>query len=304
MPTPRRTRSPRRQFDAGSGDRRGATLLGVAIIAIVAIALSFIAWFYSSQKSALVELNSTDLCPKDATATPPAIYVVLVDQTDPLNELQRKSVGNEVLGLVQGELERDRDDTSMRHARVEVWTFSDRKEDAYRVNDVQLSLSQVLSVCNPGGAAKWDYLYKNVDVVKRQHTRFYQSFRNVLETNLNFPEAKQSPIIEAIYGIGAKVFSSPNLKDSRKRLVIVSDLVQNTRSISFFSGAKPNFDAWRKTNMARQVMPNLQGVSVTALVIPGVAPTLQTADFARFWIELFVASGAVSTGNDWLRKIQ
>ncbi len=122
-----------------------------------------------------------------------------------IGELQRKSVANQVLTQMQADLEGP-DAELVKHARVEVWTFSDGTTNAYQVGDVQLSLSSVLSMLQSGPPAKWDHLYKNAEVVKKQHARFYASVRDNVESSLRFPEAKQSPVIEALYGIGAQVF--------------------------------------------------------------------------------------------------
>lgn len=280
----------------------GGTIVGAILIGLALLAVGGALWFYQTQRSTQVELNASNLCPRDTGWKPPAVYVVLLDQTDPIQELQRKSVANQVLTQMQADLEGP-DAGAMKHARVEVWTFSDgTSANSYRVGDVQLSLVNALSICNPGAPAKWDHLYKNADIVKKQHARFYASVRDIVESSLRFPEAKQSPVVEALYGIGAQVFSSPSMVDSRKRLLVVSDLLQNTRSLSFFTG-KPNFEAWRRTPAGRTAMPNLQGVAVTAYVIPG-GQGAQGDDFARFWMALFTAAGAANGSHAWLHKIQ
>ena len=203
------------------GPQRGSTgtIIGTILIVLALVVAGGAAWFYQSQRSTQLELNPSTLCPKEAGWRPPAVYVVLLDQTDPIGELQRKSVANQVLTQMQADLEGP-DAELMKHARVEVWTFSDRTANTYQVGDVQLSLSSVLSMCNPGPPAKWDHLYKNAEVVKKQHARFYASVRDIVESSLRFPEAKQSPVIEALYGIGAQVFSSPTMVESRKRLLV------------------------------------------------------------------------------------
>lgn len=297
---PQRKAVPRGELFGTKKGSRG-TIIGSILIALAVLAAGGAAWFYQSQRSTQVELNPSTLCPKEAGWRPPAVYVVLLDQTDQIQELQRKSVANQVLTQMQADLE-GADAEAMKHARVEVWTFSDGTVKTYRVGDVQLSLSNVLSICNPGAPAKWDHLYKNADIVKKQHARFYGSVRDIIESSLSFPEAKQSPVIEALYGIGAQVFSSPAMVDSRKRLLIVSDLLQNTHTLNF-RAVKPNFEAWRRTPASRQAMPNLLGVAVTAFVIPG-GQGAQGDDFARFWMAMFTTAGAANGSHAWLHKIQ
>ncbi|UYN96082.1 MAG: hypothetical protein KIT25_03820 [Enhydrobacter sp.] len=266
-------------------------LIGVAIAVVAALF-----WLSSSEKADRIELNVADLCPKDSRRSPPAVYVVLVDQTDPLEQLARTAVANEVLSRLRAELEEASDTPSNRHARVEVWTFTAGNAvspDTYRVANVPLSLSQALSMCNPGAPAKWDHLYRNVDVVRRQHDRFYQSLRQIIDQSLTFKEAPRSPIIEALYGIGAKVFSAPEWGDSSKRLILISDLVQGTQTADFFRpGYKPDFKSWRSTIAGRQTLPDLAKVGVTAIVIPGSRPDLQNNSLIGFWTDFLDATGA------------
>lgn len=273
-----------------------ATPVGVGLIAVIAIVVGAMLWFAQGEKAERIELNAADLCPKDSTRSPPSIYVVLVDQTDPLEELARISVANEVLQSLRLELEGESDAAAKRHARVEVWTFTvgtPNGANTYRVGNVQLSLAKSLSMCNPGAPAKWDHLYRNIDVVRRQHARFYASLKEIIEKSLAFKEAPRSPIIEALFGIGAKVFSAPELADARKHLILVSDLVQGSQTADFFQpGYKPDFSAWRSTNAGRQTLPELAKVSVTAIMIPGARPDLQNDNLINFWSRLFDSAGA------------
>ena len=287
------------------GEGRGGSngnMIGLVLLILVVGVVGVFAWFYEFQRPETVELNPDDLCPRKTTRGIPAVYVVLIDQTDPLDELARKSIGNTVITRMQSDLEQSADAATFQYARMEVWTFGGLQGDVFKVGDVQLSLTRVLSMCNPGTPAKWDHLYKNAELVKRQHAKFYASVRTVLETSLAFKEAPRSPVIEAFYGIGAKVFSDPAVKDSRKKLLVVSDLMQNTTALSFLSTGAPKFEMWRNTTLGRQTMPNLSGVSLKAFVIPGTASRLQNSAFAMFWTDLFSFAG-VPDGGD-LQKIQ
>lgn len=292
---PRRGRASARTFGAPSGMHgRTGTIIGVIFTVIALTVVSCVTWLYQGEKSTRIELSATDLCPKDVTRHPPAVYVVLIDQTDPLVELARIAVANDVLQKLRRELEADSDGAGVRHARVEVWTFSDGGgPNSYKVGSVQLTLVQALSMCNPGAPAKWDHLYRNVDVVKRQHERFYAELRQIILSSLNFKEAPRSPIVEALYGLGAKVFSAPEYSESKKRLILVSDLVQGTQALNFFQpGYKPNFQSWFSSIGGRQSLPELRDVYVTAIMIPGSRPDLQKDELLSFWMALFQAAGA------------
>ncbi|SKA41353.1 hypothetical protein SAMN02745126_06495 [Enhydrobacter aerosaccus] len=290
-------RNSARREAASLGPRGGwITPVSVAVIVMLIGLVGAAFWFSQTEKAERIELNAADLCPKDTARNPPSVYVVLVDQTDPLEELARVSVANEVLQLLKSELEGESDVAAKRNARVEVWTFTAGAPNAanmYRVGNVQLVLAKSLSICNPGAPAKWDHLYRNVDVVRRQHARFYASLKDIVEQSLAFKEAPRSPIIEALFGIGAKVFTTPELAAAGKHLILVSDLVQGTQTVDFFqSGYKPDYPAWRRTTAGRQTLPELAKVDVTAIMIPGSRPDLQTEGLIGFWTKLFDAAGA------------
>lgn len=306
MALPRRTtRGSLRRGSSEARTSRTASRVGVGLIVLALLFIGGGVWFYQSQQSELVELNPVDLCPRDTTRTPPSIYVVLIDQTDPLPELQRRSITNQVLSQMRTDLESEGSATSMRHARVEIWSFNDRQpgstDGVFRVGDVELTLRKLLSLCNPGAPERWDHLYKNVDVVKRRHQRFHSDVEAQLLESLGFPEAKQSPVLEAVYGIGVSVFGAPQVRSAQKRLIVVSDLMQNTKTLSFFSGPV-DYTEWQKRREARATKPHLKDVSITVLMIPGTRPDLQKGWVGTFWSSVFLDAGASRDLN--LRRTQ
>lgn len=302
---PRRHRTaPRR----GSSEVRGGAAgnyIGVILIVLSVALIGGGLWFFLSTQDAVIELNPADLCPRDRSRSAPGVYVVLIDQTDPLPELQRRSVANTMLTQMRGDLEKDSAD--WRHARIEVWTFGDRQPGAgannFDVAGVEFSLSRALTICNPGAPEKWDHLYKNADVVRRLHQRFYNDVEAKILQSLTFPEAKQSPVLEAVYGIGVRVFGAQDTRDARKRLILVSDLMQNTRSLTFFTG-QIDHEQWKKRRDARFSRPDLRNVAVTVFMIPGTRPDLQNRSLAVFWGNVLTEAGAVSGEHEQLKRIQ
>lgn len=274
----------------GRSGGRGLTVLGGMLLAVAVAIGSGVAWFYHESRDALVDLRPDDLCPKDPQR-PPAMFAVLIDQTDSLGKLTQEAISNAVLGLLKSELESEANAAKVRHAKVEVWTFTNAGANVTAVGDVKVATGRAMAICNPGSPGQWDHLYRNVGTVRRQHTRFYDELSKTIVRSLSFPEAQQSPVIEALYAMGVQVFGKPELSASRKRLIVVSDLLQNTRNMSMF-GSIPKYEAWAKTPQAQRALPNLRDVEVTALVLPGARPDVQGGDFISFWIALLKGSGA------------
>lgn len=286
-------RRPSRDVRSLETSQSAKTIWGV-ILSLAALLLAGAGvWAYVASKSERIELRSDTLCPKDGSRPPPAVYVVLIDQTDPIGALTQEAVSNAVMGQLRRELEDAADPSSTRHALIEVWTFRDKggAKAPFRVGDVDLVTEKALLICNPGGAQEWDALYKNVDVVRRQHARFYDAFRGTIAASLGFPEAQQSPVVEALYGMGVQVFSKPEFAAARKRLIVVSDFLQNTKTLSMFAGA-PAYAKWSASPQAARTLPNLRDVDVTGLVLPNGAPGRQGQEFVEFWFALLNASGA------------
>ena len=132
----RRKAFQRGQLFGAQGGSSG-TVIGSILIVLALLVVGGAAWFYQSQRSTQVELSPSTLCPKEAGSRSPAVYCLLLDQTDPIGELQRKSVANQVLTQMPSNLEGP-DADAMKHARVDVWTFGDGTANSYRVGDVQL----------------------------------------------------------------------------------------------------------------------------------------------------------------------
>lgn len=267
--------------------------IGAALLLIVVATVLGTIFFYGSARSSLVELRSDDLCPKDASKPPPAVYAILIDQTDPVAPLAQQSIVNALLVKLRSYLEgADAGGADDRHALVEVWTFSNEGKNVTTVGDVRVATERVLSMCNPGTPGEWDRLYRNVDVVRRQHGRLYSTVEDTLRRSLSFPEAKQSPVIEALYATGVQVFSKPEFVRSRKSLFVVSDLLQNTPNLTMFAGKVFKYEAWVATPQGQRALPDLRNVRVDALVLPTNRAELQSQDFFNFWIALFKGAGA------------
>lgn len=278
----------------GGGAKHRQTPVGIILIALAVLACVGAVWFYSSARSTLVELRPTDLCPKDTNRAPPEIYAILIDQTDKLDPLAQQSIVNTLLAKLRSELEGPESQEKARNALVEIWTFSNIGKNVTTVGEVRVATERVLSMCNPGAPAEWDKLYRNVDVVRRQHARFYASLEETIKTSLSFPDAKESPVIEAIYAIGVQVFSRPEAIQSRKYLFIISDLLQNTQNLRMHSGRPPRYESWIGTQQGQRALPALSMVNVNAFVLPSNQPQLQGNDFAQFWMSLFKGAGAAT----------
>jgi len=97
------------------------------------------------------------------------------------------------------------------------------------------SPSPVFDMCNPGSERQANELYQNPRMMeKRFEAEFSAPLDNLLSTLLRPGQAPQSPIVETIMGLRGG--------QSRERLIIVSDMMQNSSALSFYSRRRIDFE--------------------------------------------------------------
>ena len=103
--------------------------------------------------------------------------------------------------------------------------------------------------------------------------------------------AKTSAIFEAIQSVSLQSFQNPKIvTNAPKRLIIVSDLIQFTKTLDFYKGDL-NYQSFDQTNEARRLHTNLTGVSVEILFIPRAKPD-RINRLVGFWTNWLIDQGA------------
>jgi hypothetical protein len=103
---------------------------------------------------------------------------------------------------------------------------------------------------------------------------------------------KTSPIFEAIQATALRTFGKPDYDGLTKRLVIVSDLLQNVPGeLSMYDGV-PSFAAFEKISYYSRVRSDLNGVSVLLYYLARPTVKQQDSNHLAFWRDYFQAQGA------------
>ena len=213
--------------------RRGRSVFAIAAAAAVLVALVGVAvGAYVLSRRSYVETDAATLCPVDE---PPAEVVALVlDMSDKLNEVQLLAVRNHLERLLYSELPR--------FAYVETYAVQDRAGAV---------AEPVIGLCNPGKGDDLNRIYQNPELARK---RWEQDFADMLSTKLDAllesPDSASSPIFEAIQAVAVRAFGKPSYDGVAKRLIVVSDLLQNVpgkgSSGSHYRGV-PDFDEFRSS---------------------------------------------------------
>lgn len=213
-------------------------------------------------------------CPKDGEYS--AIFAVLLDTTDSLSAVQQE--------IVQKKLE-DLAENLPRYGKLDVFVV---RESSHRL------IEPLLQVCNPGRASDTNEWTGNPRLMeKRWHAKFMDPLDNSLKTALSDSAiTKQSPIMEEIQQVSVQAFFETSAKTTTKRLVIVSDMLQNSTILNQYRQPEP-FEQFEHQAGFVKVRPQLNDVDVTLLYIRRPSQfNRQGRKHIEFWKSFFTASGA------------
>lgn len=244
--------------------RRAATqvYLGIAALVVVAIVVSAsVYWIATRPKPP----NPVTLCPPDG---PSGHIVLMVDKTDPLNFTQ-KTAFLEFLsefgkgGVREGEL-------------FSVFALGEDYKD---------SPAPLFEMCNPGQGNDKNIWTSNPEKIRRQYDEKFTSPMNRLVDQLtSVKSAKFSPILEMLQMVAINGFRKNAVKGPKK-LIIVSDMLQNTPDYTHYGG-EASFAELKKTGYFQKIRTDFSGIEVE-LVYLMHTPSLQTRRNVKFWEDYF-----------------
>lgn len=224
-----------------SRQRRGdETKKAIRNILVVLALVGVVAFFYFRSVLSQRPLDEETACPSDVDG----VTVLLVDVTDPMNTPQRQDFRNQLDKLL-GQI-----------GRYE-------KLVVVKVDPVGSSLlAPVITRCNPGSARDVTDVDGNPQKLERQHRElFIQPMTEAFEGLMVASGAARSPVMESVQSVALSEFQKSGVDDGERRLILASDLLQNTDRVSFYEGL-PNPKEFVKTQAFQRVSTDLSGVDV------------------------------------------
>jgi hypothetical protein len=262
-----------------SGRSDGRSVLTAKTLAAAAVAVILIgggAALAFKSGSAAVPVESKSLCP---TRQPPSeIDVLLLDVSDRFSEPQRLQLQNHLARLR---------DSIPRFGLVEVYTV-DRL--SRRVTE------PVVHLCNPGTGEGLNKVYQNPELARKKWQGFASRLNADIDRQIALPATNSSPIFEAIQATAIRTFGNPQFDGLPKRLVIVSDLLQNVPGGLSMYQRVPPFDSFRKTAYYSRVRSDLEGVSVLLYYLARPTVKQQDQNHLAFWRDYLQAQGGEIEG--------
>lgn len=257
-------RNRRKEREAGQFRR------GVALFVAGGIVLLGIGGLYLYAGRSNPTLATGTLCPAGG---PTAVTAVVVDVTDPASKVTQAAIRSRMLAAA---------DDLPRFGMIKIFAAG---------SDESALLQPLFAKCNPGTKADVDQLTSSPELVQKRHDeQFEQPLVKALDGVLDVPKSDASPILEGVQAVTVAAFPPATTKLPR-RLLVASDLIQNSRAYSMYGGPLDD----RAAERAGEAIPaQLEGVDVELLVIRREAQdALQVSPaFADFWEGWFGASGA------------
>jgi hypothetical protein len=160
------------------------------------------------------------------------------------------------------------------------------------------------SLCNPGRGTQVNPLFRNPNLIEERYKRLFETpLEAVVEDLIDPKEAPASPILESL----ARLSQTETFSEAvpRRRVVIISDMLQNSDIFSAYGGADAVLpDAIPParevaTLVERRFGPGLDGVDVEIRLIPRSRfVDLQRGALEAYWNDVFADLGVRVTWRD------
>ncbi|MDQ7774942.1 MAG: hypothetical protein Q4615_03060 [Paracoccus aminovorans] len=240
----------------------------VALAAVMVAGVGALFW-WSNRTARASAYDPQTLCPETG---PVGMTAILMDLTDPLSTAQ----ASQLFAWLQKEV-----DDAPRGTQFTMGVVSDDLTNFHATPPL----------CKPQDKASASALTQNPELIGR---RYDELFMKPLEVSIRqlttATAAKHSPIMESIQALvadtpGFVTFGGP------RRIVLVSDLLQNSEALSFYRGG--SWDSFQKSPDYQRLGSSLTDAEVAIYQVPrsleGIRDTSAVEDF---WLRYFERQGA------------
>lgn len=238
----------------------------------VVVAVGLIGFAYVGVMNSTKPLDDETLCP----TSPSSVTVLLVDVTDPMTTAQKQDFRNQLNRLRSA---------IPRYGQLIITKVDSSSSELLR---------PVIVRCNPGTADDVNDLTGNPSGVQKSHDeQFVAPLDLAFDSLTRASAADRSPIFESVQSVALTELAKSEVSGVPRKLVLVSDLLQNTETISFYSGL-PAQDELIGSAPFRRVRTDLSGLDVEIWMLER-SDANQTQP--RALIELWDAAITAQGGN-------
>lgn len=266
-----RGRSARPRYSSRRRPGQGTPAwLAAAGIVILLAAVGAVGWFAFRQMQA-DRIDDATLCPKDGAV---GSLAILLDMTDPISTTQSLALHAALDKMVLG---------SPRGTLVALGRVSDQAD----------RMGAAFALCRPLTGAEGGDLTRNSNQVEaRFQDGFVKPYRAEIGAMLDSGKANHSPIMEGLQALLAGMATVPVGDGAPRRLVIVSDLMQNSDAMSFYRGE--DWQSFHASPAFARLARNLDDADVVLLRVPRTDSKVDAAAVDDFWVRYLETQGAES----------
>ncbi|MBZ9962683.1 hypothetical protein [Mesorhizobium sp. BR1-1-2] len=228
-------------------------------LGLVAAAVGF-TYVYVSARSQLVELDDR-LCPVVGAASQ---TIILIDTTDAIADVTKLNIQT---------LLRDTASGIQRGGLLEIRALTAAAPYT----------KELFSLCNPGNGGDLSAFTGNAALAReRWQAGFGQPLLVALEKAVEANKADSSPIMAGIQSIAVSHLVAQKARAIPSRLIVVSDMFENTEFFSHYRGAT-DFDAFKKSPAANRFATDLAGSDVSIWLIRRAKSPVDSVALMAFW---------------------
>ena len=267
------------------------TKIILLVLAVGATASAFI-WAALLAQDKNIKLG-LDLCP---ISGPTAQTIVLLDVSDPLNPVQRAALES----LLHDFRDESLSVENLAPAGLENTARYIEKHEVLQIYTMENSrdppLHDLLRVCNPGGDPQsrsfTDELVQGEAIARQKWIAFEDLVQNAFSDDMLGDEQKSSPLLEAIAFIAQRHGQNAALVASgtaiKSRLIIFSDMVQNSKDLSHFNSL-PSWERFSLLPNFATLASDLNGFSIGIIYVRRSAySAVQTDRHFAWWPDVLV----------------
>ncbi|WP_031434259.1 hypothetical protein [Methylomarinum vadi] len=249
-------------------------LLGCSLIIAVLAVVAALGYFWYDRQSRQQGFDAATLCPMQGS---PAYVAVVFDKTDAYNLVQQRFL-KRYFAHFKAQLQAG--------THIALYVIDDREREV---------IAPDFEVCAPRSSEDANAWYENPKLIRQRWLeRFEQPLDRVIAGFMQPGNADYSPIMEILQVVSLSAFP-PAAKSAKKKIVIVSDMLQHTPEWSHYRG-QMDFAKLRDTPYFQRIRTDLQGAEVEILYVRrDGAEKLQSKRHAYFWADFIDAIGGKVT---------
>lgn len=252
-------------------------LKGIVLIAASVTIVLILGIVLLSAQRQNVPLDPASLCPKDQP--PAATWLVLLDLTEAYNATQQTAIKRN-LEQLRRELPR--------HGQLQFYLVGGPSS--------RDNTAPILTLCNPGTPDSANPLIENPDRIRAfWEDKYTKPIETMVDTIIGDAESDRSPIMETVQlaSVSGLPIDSENI-----RLVLISDLLQNTSLYTQYQPQPPSFRDFESSDVYQRLRTDLHRTEVIIWYIRRhveSANRVQGRSHVAFWEAFFRDQGATIT---------